>query len=374
MARRVAEVVFRATSRRLLARLDQADPGRCQTRILLGLVHQAQRSRFGLDHDFRRIRTVADYRRLVPLAPRIDLWADYWETAFPDLDGPSQLSPLPAISSSLSPSPGLHAAHRGGLRTALALISHARPKARLLAGHMISLHEEAPAERLPALLRPFTQAAGAADVDALAPACAGEAMTCIVGSAERLLLLTERLRALTGKSVNEVWPGLAAVLCSGPASPVQRLRSEVGPSVLVLDAVWRPEGMLAVEDPRFGSLRLLHDHGLYYEFLPVHTAGDPPRLGLDEVEVGVPHELVVTSPAGLWSCRTGRTVCLERRDPPLVRFLETPTPAVAPETLPPRVDAVTAPVQPPHRQSAGTPAALPGNFAHTPWSALAGRR
>jgi hypothetical protein len=375
LARRAAEVVFRATSRRLLARLDQADPGRCQTRILLGLIHQAQRTRFGLDHDFRRIRTVADYRRLVPLAPRIDLWADYWETAFPDLDGPSQAKLQPAIPSSLSPSPGLHAVHRAGLRTALALMNHARPKARLLAGRIVSLHEEGPAERLPALLRPYTKAAAAVDMDGLATVWAGEAVTCIVGPAEQLLLLAERLRTMTGKSVNEVWPGLTAVLCSGPPAPVQRLRAEAGPSVLVLDAVWQPEGMLAVEDPRLCSLRLLHDHGLYYEFLPVHAAGDPPRLGLDEVEVGVPHELVVTSPAGLWSCRTGRTLCLERRDPPLVRFLETPAPAaVAPDTLHPRVDAVTTPVRPPHRQSAGTPAALPGNFAHTPWSALAGRR
>jgi hypothetical protein len=217
--------------------------------------------------------------------------------------------------------------------------------------------------------------ARSADGDSLSPTLAGEAVTCVVGPAERFLALVEQVRTLTGKHVCDVWPSLAAVVCSSRSpEAVQRVRWEVGSGVLVLESVSRPEGLLAVEDPRHGSLRLLHDHGLYFEFLPLGSAGEPQRLGLDEAEVGVPHQLIVTSPAGLWSCRTGRVVCLERLDPPLVRFLETPVPAV-PEPVKARTDAavLTIPPQPPHRQSAGIPAALPGSFAHTPWSALAGR-
>ena len=67
LVRRAAEAVFRAVSRRHLAQFDRLAPARCQARILLGLLHQAQTTRFGRDHDFRRIRTLDDFRR-VPLA------------------------------------------------------------------------------------------------------------------------------------------------------------------------------------------------------------------------------------------------------------------------------------------------------------------
>jgi hypothetical protein len=360
LARRAAEVVFRASSRVHLARLDQRSPAGCQSRILLGLVHRAQQTSFGRDHDFRRIRTVADYRRLVPVA-----------------ESPCSAF-LPAA---------LHASHRAGLRTALALAAHACPKTPLLAGSLLLLDEEAYGIRVPALVRPYTLAIGAADPAALARRCAAETVTCLAGPAERLVPLLEQLRTLTGKGARDVWPRLAAVLhSSSSAAATEELRSTLGSGVRILETVWGREGMLAVEDPRHGCMRLLHDHGLYFEFLPLPSralqaggngaAGNAPRLGLDEVEVDVPHELVLTSPAGWWSCRTGRVLCLERRDPPLVRFLETPIPtAAAPEPARQREDeaALTVPVQPPHRQSAGTAAALPGSFAHSPWSTLAGR-
>ncbi len=358
LARRAAEVAFRASGRLHLARFDQSAPARCQARILLGLVNQAQRTSFGRGHDFRRIRTVTDYRRLVPVA-----------------DTPQGVC-LPAA---------LDAAHRAGLRTALALVAQARPKAPLFAGRFLLLHEESAAGCVPALVRPYTRAAGAADLAAVARRCAAESVACLIGPAERLASLLEQLRALTGKGVEDVWPGLAAVLYSSDSpAATENLRSALGPGVLTLQTVWGPQGMLAVEDPRHGGLRLLSEHGLYFEFQPLPSLalqacgsavpGETRRWGLDEVEVGVPCELILTSPAGSWSCRTGRTLCLERRDLPLVRFLETPAPAVRESAgLREDVAAVTVPARPPHRQSAGTPAALPGSFAHSPWSALAGR-
>ncbi len=342
LARRAAEVAFRASSRLHLARFDQRSPSRCQARSLLGLVHQAQRTPFGRGHDFRRIRTVLDYRRLVPLA-----------------DTPCGAT-LPAA---------LHAAHRAGLRTALALTVDARPRSPLFAGRLLLVQEEGRPERVPVLARPYTLAADVADPAAVARRCADEPVTCLAGPAERLLSLLQELRTLTGKGVGRVWPGLTAVLySSASADAAKALREALGPAMLLLQTVWGPHGMVAVEDPRHGALRLLHDHGLVFEFL----SADDRRLGLEEVEVGVPYELVLTSPAGAWSCRTGRTLCLERCDVPLVRFLET---SAAREIVRPHAEAVTAPipVPAPHRQSAGTPAVLPGSFVHSPWSALAGR-
>jgi hypothetical protein len=154
----------------------------------------------------------------------------------------------------------------------------------------------------------------------------------------------------------------------------------VGDDVQILEIVGRSEGPIAVEDPRFDSPRLLFDHGVYFEFVPVAQVGEPrcPRYGIEEIELGVSYELAVTSPAGLWACRVGRTVCLQRRDPPLVRFLDKPIPsstAITEKRPARRTDLVmsTAPLPEPHPQRDGTPAAPPENSFHTPWSALADR-
>src|SRR5205807_2191009 len=116
LARQVTEALFHTCGRRHLARFDRLSAGRCQNRILLGLVHQARLTRFGLDHDFARIRTAADFRRLVPLSTGRD-------------QRPGLVAPSPALQSS----------HRAALRTALALAAHERPRARLLAGNLLFL-------------------------------------------------------------------------------------------------------------------------------------------------------------------------------------------------------------------------------------------
>jgi hypothetical protein len=397
-ARRAGEVLFRALCRRHLVRFDRLDLARGQARLLLGLLHQAQSTRFGRDHDFRRIRTVADYRRLVPLRSRGDLWRDYWEHAFPDLAGCTWPGPLPPVAAGsrlldeiprpICLSPALDSAYRATLRTALALAAHVRPRSRFFTGRFLVLHDDPgmlgvdpgrlTRQRVPVLLRPYVLSAFGPDAPALAERAADEGVTCAIGPAEHLMALIDRVQARTGRSVRQVWPGLATVLYTS-RSPITaaRLRSVVGPDVLTLEIFSRPEGPLAIEDPRYGLPRLLPEHGVYFELVPLEELGQaqPRRLGLDEVEPGMPVELVLTSPAGLWACRTGRALCLEQKDPPLVRFLEAPvmvaqTAALSDQTA---EQAATPAVQPPHQPAAGTPGVLQETFVHSPWSALVDR-
>src|SRR5260370_37558093 len=104
------------------------------------------------------------------------------------------------------------------------------------------------------------------------------------------------------------------------------MRRELGPRVSLLERGQFPEGIVAVEDPRHGLLRLLADHGLYYEFIPAEEKGKrtPQRLGLREVQVGIPYEMALTSPGRVWSGQVGAALCFERLDPPLLRFIEAP--------------------------------------------------
>jgi GH3 auxin-responsive promoter len=417
LARRVTEAVFHVRSRYELTHLDRQAPGRDQVRTLLGLLHQARATRFGREHDFGRIRTVEDFRRLVPVRTPAELWRGYWQPAFPHLGGVTWPGPLPYLATFRAPSarvpvalsPALQAAYRAALRTALAFVVSARPRCGLFSGRLLFLGDDSTltagnpeamaAERLPALVRPYavapiadsktktrTAAVAAASAfcnpqsairnpqweEALAEQAARMKVTCLAGDAERIVPLIERVKQVTGKDeLARVWPELAAVLYTrrSSAAPVTRLRAEVGPRVLLLETVFHPAAPVAVTDPHWGMLRVLSDHGAYFEFVPAEEAGRPGarRHGLGEVETGVPYELVVTSPAGLWACRLGSTVCFERRDPPLIRLLEAPT------TTRPGVPAPVLTAPAPRPQNDGSPAALPGSIFHSPWSTPADR-
>lgn len=401
LVRRAAEAALHAAGRRHLARLARLAPARCQRRILLGLLHQAQTTRFGRDHDFRRIRSIADYRRLVPLYTRADLWREYWQPVYPHLAGATwpgeedmetgrrgdkeRKKPLFSLSPRLPVS--VSSCHLSALRTALALTAQVRPRARLLSGALLFLTDEGPSnrteysvltERLPSLIRPYTITSAEIEAERFAHL----PITGLVGPAERLLLLLEKIKEVRGKrSVRDIWPKLSAILYTRrpTAAPASHLRALAGEDVLLLEMVGRAEGPIAVEDPQLGLSRLLFDHGVYFEFVPLDQVDQPrcPRYDIEEIELGVPYELAMTSPAGLWACRTGRTVCLERRDPPLLSFVEMakPQPAEFGGRRARRTDLVLpTPLLPAsHPQSADIPEALPESSSHTPWSILADR-
>jgi hypothetical protein len=237
-------------------------------------------------------------------------------------------------------------------------------------------------ERLPALVRPY----GRLGADKAAERWAYRPVSCLAGSVEHLLPLLETVKQVRGKScLTDIWPGLSAILYTrrSATSTVEQLRAEAE-GVQLLEMAARAEGPIAVEDPRHGWMRLLHDHGVYFEFVPPAWAGerDCPRYGIDEVELGVAYELVLTSPAGLWACRIGRTVCLEDRAAPLLRFLDGYRPAVVgyrTEEAPaaafprPRIDGVTRAEPASHRQTGDSPAGPPESFFHSPWSLFADR-
>jgi hypothetical protein len=421
VARSVVDTVLRGRARRHLARLEQLPAARAQALTLIDLVRRAQATHFGRDHDFRRIRTVEDFRRLVPLRRPAELWQAYWQPAFPHLAGATWPGPVRGLAvtgtggrtvagengaaSALIPvSPQLVAAHRQAVWTALALVLGARPRAELFRGRILFAGgmtppagspltgglDEIALRELPPLLRPYTlgpPADTAADRPAaLARRGAGLPVTCLVGEADALLRLIDEVRRFTGHGrLLDTWPRLAAVLYAGPRPDADRARlaEAVGDAsgsapVLLLETWFRPEGPLAVEDPRHGLPRLLPEHGVFFEFVPTAEADGPgpARHGVEEVEPGVAYEVALTSPAGLWACRTGLSVRFERRHPPLLRAVEVAAPAGPPREAAPaaRADQPCGPypVQPPHPRTAGTPAGLPGMPAHTPWSAPAG--
>src|SRR3954451_17433009 len=77
---------FRRNACRRVARLALADPVRVQERTLSGLVRKARGTRFGRDHGFGAIRSVADFREAVPLRTYEDIWKLYFRDQYPIFD------------------------------------------------------------------------------------------------------------------------------------------------------------------------------------------------------------------------------------------------------------------------------------------------
>ncbi len=324
LVRRVMATLQAASNRRLLARLDREDAVRRQTRTLLTLVHRSRLTPFGRDHDFGRIRTAQDFRRLVPLG---------------------RIADRPVLRADLA-----LRSHRHALGVALALASSTRSASICWLGDDVF-----DVERFPLLLRPAVFEPATLPDDSLP--------TCLVGPVERVVSFSRERRHLL--------PDVRAVVYSrcGPSLPIDALRQAVGPRPTLIELITRPEGPIAVEDPRFGALRLLVDAGVYFEFIPSMHCHEvsPPRLGLDEVRTGVPYELILTAPTGVWAGRVGMTVVFDRLTPPLVRVLTPPDLAVSARS------DVAAGARGPHRSSTGILVAPPGTSVHTPWSAPADR-
>jgi hypothetical protein len=433
--RRLGEAFFRNGARRRTATLDHLSVSRCQQRALSGLVHQAQATRFGKAHDFRRIRTPQDFRRLVPLRTPAQLWVEFSLPAFPDLAGmtwPGPLTSLAALPASsemeipyLPLSSALVQAHREALGTALGQVAQTRPNAlrtpwllsepepanqllpspyplpptggegRVRGGELpngskngifgVRSWEEVLRSQMAALLQvpsgPLRKRSIAEETEALTRHPLRSQITCLAGPADQLGQVLAQVQQETGgQQLVDIWPDLTAVV-SLRSQPRTGLRPTLGPEgVLWLEAYFPPEGPVALEDPRHGLLRLLPDHKVYFEFVPVSelNAVQPSRHGAAEVEPGVPYALALSSPAGLWACLTGAHLCFERRDPPLLRLLETdgvaeqplsePVPHSAPHPFPPqRPHSRNIPTPAGRRQNAGNPAGPEGRSGHSPW-------
>jgi hypothetical protein len=362
--RRITDAILGRYSRRRVACLDRLPPGPLQERTLLRLVRRARHTRFGRDHDFGRIRSLADYQARVPLGEYEDFWSQYWRPAFPVLDNVSWPGLIPYFALSSGTTSGttkyvpvswsMLRSNRRAALTTLALFLAAHPGTPLFAGRLFFLGGSTDlrtlsvspgpvragdlsgivAGEVPPLLRPYTfpppDLALRTDWDEkvrlLAERGAGLPITMLSGVPSWLLVLFDRLRRVSGREhVAEVWPHLRLVLHGGTRfDPYRSLfRDVVGsPAIHFQETYPASEGFVAAEDPRHGLLRLLPDHDVFFEFVPCAELGSdrPARHTAADVQTGVPYAVAVTTCAGLWSYVLGDTVCFECRRPPLLRF------------------------------------------------------
>jgi hypothetical protein len=385
---RLIETVCRLRSQLDRSHLDIQSASRCQTRTLLGLIHRARFTSFGREHDFCRIRAPEDYRRLVPLRTLEELRRlSAPGIGQPWREGRSAGNPNGSPAPRLTLAGPQRDAFRWAVRTGLALAISRKLPRRLYSGRLLLAPPSLPAwPDRPLLLHPWGLGEAvssrklfrlSAETDAWREMLRHETITCLAGSVEGIVRIGQ-LVLEEGKDLSSVWPDLALVFClqEDGADPSPLLAPLLGERVHLLRAVSCLEGLVALTDPRHRRLRLLTDHGLYFEFIPLEQRErvQPERRDLTGVESGRPYELVLTSPLGLWACRSDLVLTLAQVDPPLLASVEhkpllRPTAALtSPAAL-----ADAGPAAGGHPRTAGSPAKPPETFGHTPWSVPADR-
>jgi hypothetical protein len=363
LVRRMADAAFRRYARRRVTLLEWLCNATAQRDTLLRLVKRGSGTRFGRLHDFASIRSIEDYQERVPLRDYDAFWEEYWRPAFPRLHGATWSGRIPYVAVSSGDnnakkytpvSKAMLASNRRAALTSLAWFRAAHPNTSLFNGKLFFLggstvvspldsSRHVPlagdmsgivARELPALLRPYTFPALDRSVRSdweqrltqLAERSVRLPITLVSGAPSWLTALFERLRQITGRDcIADIWPSLRVVVHGGtqPDPECSQIPHVIGSDrVRFLETYPTSEGFIAAEDPRYGLLRLIPDHDIFFEFVPVGElrASNPARHTLENLVPGVQYAVVLTTCAGLWSYILGDAVCFEKVDPPLLRI------------------------------------------------------
>lgn len=362
LVRRAADAVLLRYAHHRTRALDRLDVGAVQHKTLMKLVRTARNTRFGRDHDFSRITSVADYQARVPVREYEWFWNTYWKESYPRIDNVTWPGKIPYYALSSGTTSGatkyipvswemVKSNKRAGFTTT-GLFRHASPAAKQLTGKFFFLGgstdlrkqsdgslagdlsgiaaKESPGF-LGSYIFPPRELTLMTDWDAkvrrFAELGARERITALSGIPAWMYVLFGKLKEVTGKkTVAEVWPDLRLIVHGGTKfDPYRELfKQEIGSDLVKFCEVYPcSEGFIATEDPRYQMLRVVPDHDIFFEFVPFDELGKkerPTRHTLATVEVGVQYAVVLTTCAGVWSYVVGDTVAFEKRDPPLIRF------------------------------------------------------
>ena len=340
--------------------LNLQQPATVQERELLNLVSKAQETRFGIEHQFASIKSVADDQARVPLRRYEEFFEEYWSKTFPVLENCTWPGTIPyfAMTSGTTTGQTKHIpltyemlqSNSNAIQDLLAFHLVARPLSRithgkgLLLGGSTDLQELAPgiycgdlsgieANEVPNWAQPYVfpprdlalLADWDAKIDRIARLSLHEVITAISGTPNWLLMFFDKLMELHPEldhRIVDVFPDLELIIHGGvDFKPyASRYRQLLAGSHAELREVYpASEAFIALADrePDRG-LRLLVDNGVFFEFVPVGEleSAKPTRHWLGTLQSNVDYAIVLSTCAGLWSYILGDTVKFVDLDPP----------------------------------------------------------
>ncbi len=337
-------------------------PAATQYGELMRLVRAAESTRFGRDHRFCEIKSVSDYQEQVPLRRYEDFWRDYWQADFPVLTHCTWPGKIPYFALTSGTTTGsskyipvsremLHA----NLKAAWSILMFHllnRPDSQvvggkgLILGGSTDLHREADdvysgdlsgieANEVPWWAMPYSfpprELAQLTDwgekIDRIARLSLEHDIRAITGTPNWLLIFFDKLAELqpgAGPELVNYYPRLELLVHGGiDFKPYAKRFSELlaGNRAELREVYPASEAFIAIADRGPGQgLRLIVDHGVFYEFVPSGEldASCPTRHWLGNVEVGVDYAVTLSTCAGAWAYILGDTVKFVELDPPRI--------------------------------------------------------
>jgi hypothetical protein len=149
-----------------------------------------------------------------------------------------------------------------------------------------------------------------------------EHVTSISGVPSWTMVLLNRVLEHTGKNtLAEVWPNLEVFFHGGVSfSPYRSEFDRMAgiPKMGFLETYNASEGFFGIQDQSDnGSLLLMLDYGIFYEFIPTEEldSDNPKVLTLGQVENGKDYAMVISTNGGLWRYNTGDVIHFTSTDP-----------------------------------------------------------
>jgi len=145
-------------------------------------------------------------------------------------------------------------------------------------------------------------------------------MTLISGIPPWVQMYFDRLIAISGKKIMDLFPNFSLMVHGGVNfEPYKaKLFDSIGKEIDTIETYPASEGFLAFQDSRQAEGLLLNTNdGIFFEFVPASEVfnAHPTRLSLKDVKVGENYAVIINSNAGLWGYNIGDTVKFVSIDP-----------------------------------------------------------
>lgn len=328
------------------------NPVKAQKKVLEILIKQAQNTQFGQDHNFKKIKTYQEFKDLVPIVTYEEL-KPYIEKA---LEGQEDVlwpgKPLYFCKTSGTTSGEKYIPisnesmpfHLKCAKDAILNYIHETGKTDFLKGKnmfiqgspVLDFSKSSPVGRLSGIVAhhlpwylksnnlPSFPTNCIEDwenkVDKIVEETIDENMGIISGIPPWVQMYFEKIKSIRKKPISEVFPNFSLFIYGGVNFEPYKKRffNLIGKHIPSIETYPASEGFIAYQNKQNDNgLLLCVDHGIFYEFIPAQNYFDenPPRLSLEQIELGVNYALILNTNAGLWGYSIGDTVRFVSKDP-----------------------------------------------------------
>ena len=347
----VAAKIFAARIVRKQQRWMQ-DPHRTQESVFRELISNAGNTAFGKDHEFDRIQSHSDFIHRVPVRD-YEALRPYVERAVagePDILWPGKPAYFGKTSGTTSGAKYIPITKESircqvnASRDAILNYIHETGNADFVNGKMIFLQGSPEmktvngiktgrlsgisAHYVPAYLQrnrlPSWETNCIEDweekVEKIIDETINADMTVIAGIPSWVQMYFERLQQRSQQKIGELFRNFQLFIYGGVNYEPYRAKFEdlIGRKVDSIELFPASEGFFAFQDKqREKGMLLLLNSGIFYEFIPADSFFDenPPRLTLDQVELGVNYVMIISTNAGLWAYNVGDTIAFVSKNP-----------------------------------------------------------